>query len=102
LYYDRLARDTPARAECYPPEAELGSFYVTSNTMRLRWAYCAFFFVGLIFNAILSSDTAAAQAGKFYAGASAESMVSRLSDAEVRELLLQRLQTAEFLCAIGI
>nr|NKB58793.1 hypothetical protein [Alphaproteobacteria bacterium] len=67
---------------------------MTSNTMRLRSIYCAFFLVGLVGGWLAAPNAAEAQAGKFFVGASAESTVSRLSDAEVRELLLQRLQGA--------
>lgn len=66
-----------------------------SNAQRWRWVYSAIFLVGLFSVFSYAPDAFSAQAGKFYAGAAAESTVSRLSDAEVRELLLQRLQTAE-------
>ncbi len=48
--------------------------------------------LGLLSALLFTPSIANAQAMKFLSGAAAESQVSRLSDAQVRELLLQRLQ----------
>ena len=63
---------------------------MTSIKMRLRRR--GLLLAGLFSIFLAFSTGVHAQASKFYSGATAESTVSRLSDAEVRELLLQRLQ----------
>ncbi len=60
--------------------------------MCLRWGRRGLFLAGLFSIFMAFATGANAQASKFFSGATAESTVSRLSDAEVRELLLQRLQ----------
>ncbi len=68
---------------------------MTSITQRSRGAYFALIAIVLFTLHSFFPEAANAQAGKFFAGANAEAKVSRLSDAEVRELLLQRLQQGE-------
>lgn len=58
----------------------------------LRFVRPAALLAGFLALFMATAPDAFAQASKFYTGATAESTVSRLSDAEVRELLLQRLQ----------